>query len=106
MIQLVILCYQLAVDLACPLNHHLSLPSLGSADASCVGNWTPLLEDCLSPVHTLLTEELNIIEKKRAYYTKCYSVVPTDGCQTLAPKESLVAVLGYRNPTSELSNSE
>ena len=28
----------------------------------------------------------------------------TDGSQTLAPKESLVAVLGYRNPTYELNN--
>lgn len=51
-LQLLILCYQLAVALACPLDHHLYLPSPGPADATCAGNWTPLLKDCLSPVHT------------------------------------------------------
>lgn len=30
----------------------------------------------------------------------------TDGSHTLAPKESPVAVLEYRNPTYELNNSE
>lgn len=90
LLPLMILCCWLTVTLACPLNHHLFLPSPSPPDASCADNWTALLEDCLSPVHTICrgTQQPQE-ERENAPYTECSLVVPsTDGSQTLAPKES------------------
>lgn len=57
---------------------------------------------------TLFAEEPNNNrgKKKSSLYQMLLSGSSTDGSHTLAPKESPVAVLEYRNPTYELNNSE
>lgn len=66
LLQVVILCYQLAVSLACPLNCHLSLPSLGPVDASCASYWTPFyLNDCLPQILSIYTGIQQPREKKK-----------------------------------------